>query len=132
MFQDDLRTTQSYIVIFLGNKMLKIILALLVMVHFVLVFSVAVAFILVPFREPWYVSLPICIWIVHLVTSKTLTCPLTEWENALRRRLGMRQIGGFVGFYFLKPARKLKKWYCKKSNECDIIIIPVEVVGDYI
>ena len=44
--------------------------------------------------------------VLLLVFSKVLDCPLTNLENHLRKKLGMKRIGGFVGHYFIKPIRR--------------------------
>ena len=84
----------------------RILLASLVLFHSYIVGANVLAFFVVPFLEPWYVAVPIMSLILLLVFSKVLDCPLTNLENLLRKRLGMKRIGGFVGHYFLKPIRK--------------------------
>jgi hypothetical protein len=84
----------------------RILLASLVLFHGYIVGANVLAFFVVPFLEPWYVAVPIMSLILLLVFSKVLDCPLTNLENRLRKKLGMKRIGGFVGHYFLKPIRK--------------------------
>jgi hypothetical protein len=79
---------------------------LLVAIHFVLVVGMAASFLILPFYAPWYVALPLCAFIWFFATSR-VDCKLTDLENLMRRRLGMKRIGGFVGHYMLKPAKKL-------------------------
>ena len=59
------------------------------------------------FNEPFWIWVPINIWILHLVFSPVLVCPATVWENRLRRRLGMGEIKTFFLHYFIKPLKKL-------------------------
>tara|TARA_R110002020_G_scaffold134222_1_gene299599 strand:- start:2312 stop:2587 length:276 start_codon:yes stop_codon:yes gene_type:complete len=84
----------------------RTMLGLLVLFHGYIVVANVLAFFVVPFFEPWYVAVPIMSLILLLVFSKVLDCPLTNLENHLRKKLGMKRIGGFVGHYFLKPIRR--------------------------
>lgn len=77
-----------------------------VVTHVVLMFFMAAAFFVIPFYQPWYVALPLEVFIVRLVFSRSL-CPLTELENTIRQKLGYKRIGGFVGNYFVRPIKKL-------------------------
>ena len=80
----------------------------LVIVHVILVLGVVTSFIILPFFAPWYIALPLCLFIWFFTTS-AVDCKLTSLENVMRRRLGMKRIGGFVGHYFIKPIKKLRK-----------------------
>lgn len=80
---------------------------LLVVFHMVVVVGNGVAFLVVPFLAPWYIALPICSFIFLISFSKHITCPLTDWENNVRMKLGKKKIGGFVGHYLIKPIRKM-------------------------
>lgn len=84
----------------------RMALCFLVVFHSGIIWANLFAFFLVPFLEPWYVAVPIMSLVLLLIFSKVLDCPLTNLENWLRKRLGMKRIGGFVGHYFLKPIRK--------------------------
>ena len=84
----------------------KMLLCVLVMFHGFIVGGNLIAFFVVPFLEPFYVSIPIMSLVLLLTFSKVLDCPLTRLENHLRRSLGMKRIGGFFGHYLLKPIRK--------------------------
>lgn len=76
----------------------------LVAVHAIFICAIISSFFVLPFRENWYVSTPLCVWILYLVLGRVgMACPLTEWENNLRQKLGKKRIGGFVGHYFKKP-----------------------------
>tara|TARA_Y100000593_G_scaffold22677_2_gene45157 strand:+ start:11420 stop:11704 length:285 start_codon:yes stop_codon:yes gene_type:complete len=88
------------------KKALKIALAALVVFHSYIVVANVLAFFVVPFVEPWYVAVPIMSVVLLLVFSKVLDCPLTNLENHIRKKLGMKRIGGFVGHYFIKPIRR--------------------------
>ena len=78
----------------------------LVVAHLLLVLAVGLSFILLPFLASWYVALPLMTFIVFFSTTK-VECQLTNAENILRKRLGLRQIGGFVGHYIVRPMRRL-------------------------
>tara|TARA_B100000676_G_C18055803_1_gene834334 strand:+ start:665 stop:1090 length:426 start_codon:yes stop_codon:yes gene_type:complete len=72
-----------------------------------------------PYGFPWYVALPLCSFIVLVSFSKVLDCPMTRYENKLRREVGKQEIRGFMKHYMFRPyARfryKLKK--AKKARE---------------
>ena len=51
------------------------------------------------------ISTPLISFLIRL--SVTRDCPVTDCENKLRVKLGMKKIGGFIGHYFIKP---LKRW----------------------
>ncbi|RDJ35165.1 MAG: DUF2784 family protein [Crenarchaeota archaeon] len=85
-------------------KWLKPALYILIVLHFILVCGVGLSFILLPFLASWYIALPLMVFIWFFSTSK-VECKLTNLENKWRKELGMKQIGGFVGHYFKKPAR---------------------------
>lgn len=79
---------------------------LLVAGHGLLVVAFALSFFLLPFGAPWYVALPLMTFMFYFTTT-SVECQLTNLENYLRGRLGKRRIRGFVGHYFLRPARAL-------------------------
>ncbi len=74
----------------------------LVVVHLALVLGIVTSFFVLPFRQPLEVALPLMVFIFFYSTNK-IECPLTNWENRLRKKLGMKVIGGFVGHYFKRP-----------------------------
>lgn len=79
----------------------------LVFIHIILVLGIVISFFTLPFFAPWYVALPLCTFIWFFSTTKNIGCKLTELENHLRVKLGLKKIGGFVGHYFLRPAKKI-------------------------
>lgn len=85
---------------------LKPALWLLVTVHYLLVIGIILSFLILPFAAPWYIALPLCAFIWFFASSR-VECKLTDLENEMRRKLGMRRIGGFVGHYFIKPVKRL-------------------------
>lgn len=77
----------------------------LVFAHFLIVLGNTAALFVLPLMEPWYIALPLMSFLVWHATSRTADCPLTRMENALRRHLGMKQIGGFIGHYMIRPVK---------------------------
>ena len=59
----------------------EIILFLIQWIHWTVLILTGTSFFLVWILEPWYVALPISIWIMHLGFSRTLDCPWTRLEN---------------------------------------------------
>lgn len=86
--------------------MLKTLLYLIVITHFVLLIAMSVCFIILPFLAPWYTALPLEVFIVRLALDRNPKgCPLTNLENSVRMKLGMKRIGGFIGYYILRKFR---------------------------
>lgn len=81
-------------------------LVLTVVFHYAVVLGNATAFLVLPFREPWYVALPVCSFLM-LQFSTPVECPLTKLENVFREKLGKPRVRGFIGHYVLKPTRKV-------------------------
>jgi uncharacterized membrane protein len=79
---------------------LQLALVITVLSHYIL-FIVLVGS--VPFLfiyEPWYVSIPVVVWLLNLMTLP-VRCPLTTLENKIRRVLGLKTIRGFVSYWIL-------------------------------
>lgn len=79
---------------------LYLALVIIVFMHYIL-FIVLVGS--VPFLflyEPWYVSIPVAVWLLNLMTLP-VRCPLTTLENRVRRELGLKTIRGFVSYWIL-------------------------------
>ena len=74
----------------------EIILFLIQWLHWTFLVLTGVSFFLLWILEPWYVALPLSIWIVHLGFSRTLDCPWTRLENVYRSKCGKQEIGGFL------------------------------------
>ena len=84
----------------------QLALIIVIVVHFILCAAFATAFFCLPFSTEWYVAVPIMSFQVFFVTNR-FRCIITDAENYLRAKLGMRKIGGFVGHYCYKPLKKL-------------------------
>jgi hypothetical protein len=68
----------------------------------VLLFGNVAAIFIIPFTMPWYITIPLETYLFNLVFGRN-PCLITNLENTIRQKLGYRQIGGFVGHYFMKP-----------------------------
>ena len=79
--------------------LLTIALYSVVAVHLALVFAMSVSIPLLFINQPWYVALPLSIWIMHL-SKGPFRCPLTQLENKIRVDLGKPKISGFISHYF--------------------------------
>lgn len=78
----------------------------LVVLHMAIVVAFIASFFVIPFYSPWYQAVPTMVFIWFFSTTK-VECKLTTFENYLRKKLGMRRIGGFVGFYIYRPIKKM-------------------------
>jgi len=77
-----------------------------VVVHMFVCIGNVTCFFVLPFIEPPWVSLPCCSLIFFLTFQKEVKCPMTRFENKLRKELGMREIRGFVGHYIVWPLKR--------------------------
>jgi len=91
-------------------------LMVVVLLHWVLVFANLGAFFILAYEgltpsqdPPWYIGAPLCTFIVVITFSRVIDCPLTRYENKIRKRLGKNTIGGFVKHYLIRPYAKFKK-----------------------
>ena len=75
--------------------------------HFVITVNI-VAFFILPFLYPLLVWMPLNSFILTVTFTREI-CPLTRLENYIRTSLGMPRIGGFLGHYFVRPAKRLVK-----------------------
>jgi len=97
----------------LGRWCLSYCLCVVVLFHAGIIASNILAFFILPFAADWFVAVPCMSAILFLTLARGITCPLTDLENSMRRRAGLKRIGGFVGYYFIKPWRRLwarKTW----------------------
>jgi|TARA_B110000116_G_scaffold251564_1_gene246746 hypothetical protein len=51
---------------------------------------------------------------MYLVFSSDITCPYTDLENNLRKKIGKPKIKGFIYHYYLKNFVRIKKIFRKK------------------
>jgi hypothetical protein len=91
-----------------------------VILHWAVVFGNFTAFLILAYEgftpsqnPPWYIGLPLCTFIGVVTFSRVIDCPMTRYENKIRKRLGKPTIGGFIKHYLIKPyartKRKIKK-----------------------
>jgi hypothetical protein len=90
-----------------------------VFLHLYVILINAVGFFVLPFAAwlimgwpLWFTVLivtPLQSIVVYLTFNRQ-PCPLTNWENDLRKQLGMRPIGGFFGHYIIKQRWRKKDW----------------------
>ena len=79
----------------------QILFYLLVFFHHVFIILTILTPFYVTFNEPFWIWVPINIWITHLMFSPVLVCPATIWENRLRRRLNKPEIKTFFLHYYI-------------------------------
>lgn len=76
----------------------------LVVVHIALIIAFILSFFILPFVvHP--ISAFVSMVFIWFFTTNKVECKLTNLENSMRKRLGLKRIGGFVGHYFVKPIR---------------------------
>jgi len=83
-----------------------IILFFIQLIHWIVLVLIGVSVPLLLICEPFYISIPLCTWIIHLALSRVLDCPWTRLENQYRSRLNKPEIGGFISHYITQPLRK--------------------------
>ena len=89
---------------------MKIAWMILVIFHIGVVFGNAAAFVSLPFLTPWYIALPMCSFICLITFSRELRCPLTNLENSMRKKMGKKEIRGFIGHYMWRPMKSKPTW----------------------
>jgi hypothetical protein len=67
--------------------------------HFLLILVNYISIFILPFYAPWYISVPLITFLINLMFSNSFSCPLTRFENKLRRQLGLPTIKSFIGHY---------------------------------
>ena len=86
----------------------KIALYSLVTFHYFVITVNIVAFFILPFLYPLLVWMPLNSFILTVTFTREI-CPLTRLENYISTSLDMPRIGGFLGHYFVRPAKRLVK-----------------------
>jgi len=87
----------------------EVILFVVQLLHWIFLILTGVSVPLLLICEPFYISFPICAWIMHLAFSRTLDCPWTRVENYYRSKTGRREIGGFISHNLKLLGLKKKK-----------------------
>lgn len=80
--------------------MVRLLLGIVVALHFTILVINTLALFILPFTYPVYVWVPICHFIVWAGFNHK--CPLTIMENNLRMKLGKPLIPGFLEHYIWK------------------------------
>lgn len=70
-----------------------------VFIHILVVLANVVAAIVTPFLAPWYIAVPLLTLWANWAWMPLPYCPLTHFENWMRRRMGMPEIDDFVNYY---------------------------------
>lgn len=89
------------------NLELKILFYMLVFFHHITIILLIVTPAYLLIYTPFYIWIPLNIWVLHLMFSPVLVCPATIWENRLRRKLGKKEIKTFFYHYYIKPLKKI-------------------------
>ena len=76
--------------------MVNFIWRLVVVIHFVIVGVIVASGLMVPFKEPWWISAPIIMVVLQQFFGD---CPLTRLENWFRVKAGKPKIRGFIKHY---------------------------------
>ena len=87
----------------------NIILFFIQLLHWIFLVLIGVSVPLLLICEPFYISIPLCSWIMHLAFSRVLDCPWTRLENVFRRKTGRKEIGGFLSHNLKLLGLKKKK-----------------------
>lgn len=95
----------------MGNNptYLKALLAFVICSHWAIIVGNVAAFAILPFYTSWYIALPVMSYIGLLTFSRVLDCPLTRFENKVRRQLGLNEVKGFISYYAIKPYVRFKR-----------------------
>jgi len=84
----------------------KFILLLLVLIHHIFIVLLIITPVFVMINEPFWIWVPVNVWVMHLIFSPVLVCPATIWENRLRRKLKMPEIRTFIKHYYINPVKR--------------------------
>ena len=83
-------------------------LVVVAVAHLLVVIGNSISFFILPFMVEWYIALPLDSFILWVTFSPGASCPLTNLENKIRRRLELEPIGGFIKHYLIK--KKFNEW----------------------
>lgn len=84
----------------MGESKIMLLLCFTVLFHMFVVIGNLIAFLSLPFLQPWYVALPLCTFIFWISLTRGVECPLTRFENYLRKEMQVKPIKGFMKHYF--------------------------------
>ena len=84
-------------------------LLLVIVLHLMLFILLLLAIPLLILKTPWYISVPLCTWIIRLPTVQGM-CIITELESKLRIMLGKPPIKSFIKQNILRNYAKFKRY----------------------
>lgn len=80
------------------------VFVVIIMIHSLLVAGMVASAVALVIYEPWYIWLPLNVWIINLAILP-VRCPLTTLENYVRKKLGLPSINSFIKVHFLGKER---------------------------
>ena len=83
--------------------LMSLLICVVVLHLMILIINIAAVFVLPFTGMSIFIWIPLETFLVGLVFNSSWKCPMTIAENKIRKALGMRQISGFIGHYFMKP-----------------------------
>jgi len=86
----------------LGQNVWMVLWYCIVIGHVSVWFALLLACVLTTVHQPWYLATPTVSFCLYLLFTDT-QCPITRWENAVRRRLGWDEVGHFTHWYVICP-----------------------------
>jgi hypothetical protein len=113
----------------MGNNptYLKALLTLVVCSHWAIIAGNLTAFAILPFYTSWYIALPVMSYIGLLTFSRVLDCPLTRFENKVRRKLGLNEVRGFISYYAIKPYVRFRRSLRKRKLSGDEAPVDIQI-----
>ena len=92
--------------------MLKILFIILISIHHIVAILLTSTLYFIPKsfvngEMPFHEALPLFAIVVYIGFSPTLICPLTHWENKLRRKIGKPEIKTFIKHYYINSIKKI-------------------------
>ena len=79
----------------------------LVLIHWIIVIGNLGSMVVLPVlcltgHIPWYIVFPLMTWLSVSACTR-VNCPLTNYENKIRKKLGKPIVTGFIKHYFYGP-----------------------------
>jgi hypothetical protein len=91
--------------------MWTIIFYLIVCIHHIFCAGNLLSIFVLPFVEPWYVSIPLLSFLLNLFLNDSFKlCPLTRIENNIRLAINKPTISSFVGHYYIKNYFRFRRY----------------------
>jgi hypothetical protein len=107
-----------------GQRARLVLFGLLVSTHGAIVLGHIVATLVMVVLAPWYIAFPLAVLVTWHASSRVVDCPLTRFENSLRKSLGMKPIGGFIGHYFVRPVKRLLGLSRRPVHQLKLVTAP--------